>query len=90
MTDTAVMDLFKKKIKEDGRSDDLSKYRTNLGRLEDEIKDMRSRIETELFDVLTFDERENFNLNKALKRINKAMSGVYPTPSIGMMSPLTQ
>lgn len=76
LTDTEVMDLLKKKVAEDGGSDDLSKYRTNLGRSEDEIKDMRSRIETELFDVLTLDERENFNLDKALKRINKAMSGL--------------
>lgn len=71
-----IMDLFMKKIAEDDGSDDLSKYRVNLGRSEDEIKDMNSRIETELFDVLTPDERENFNLDKAFKRINKAMESV--------------
>lgn len=37
---------------------------------------MRSRIEAELFDVLTPDERKNFNLDTALKRINKAMEEV--------------
>jgi hypothetical protein len=31
------------------------------------------RIETELFDVLTLGERKNFELDAALKRINKAM-----------------
>lgn len=71
-----VIDLFKKKIDEDGGDTNLSKYCANLGRSDDEIKDMRSRIEKELFDVLTPDEKEKFNLDKALKRINEAMEGV--------------
>jgi len=37
---------------------------------------MRSRIEAELFDVLSPIERDNFDLDKALERINKAMEGV--------------
>ena len=68
--------LFKKKIEEDGGNTDLSRYRVNLGRSSDEIKDMKSRIEDELFGVLTVDERKNFDLDKALKRINKAMENV--------------
>ena len=44
-----------------------------MGRTETEIKDMKGRIEAELFDVLTADERKNFNLDAALARINKAM-----------------
>ena len=68
-----VMDLFKKKIEEDGGDADLRKYRVNMGRTETEIKDMKGRIEAELFDVLTADERKNFNLDAALARINKAM-----------------
>jgi len=71
-----VTDLFKKKIEEDGKDTDLEKYRVNMGRTDVEIKDMRSRIEAELFDVLTLDERKNFNLDTALKRINKAMEEV--------------
>lgn len=71
-----VMDLFKKKIQEDGKDTDLNKYRVNMGRTGVEIKDMRARIEVELFDVLTSDERKNFNLDSALKRINKAMKEV--------------
>jgi predicted nucleotidyltransferase component of viral defense system len=71
-----VMALFKKKIEEDGGDTDLSKYKVNLGRSDDEIKNMRSRIKDELFGVLTADERKNFNLDKALDRINKAMEKV--------------
>lgn len=71
-----VMELFKKKIEEDGGDTDLSKYRVNLGRSDEEIKDMRSRIKQELFEVLTESERQNFNLDKALKRTNKAMGNV--------------
>ena len=37
---------------------------------------MRSRVENELFDVLTTDERKNFDLDKALERINRAMEKV--------------
>ena len=55
---------------------DLVKYRINMGRKSNEIDDMRSRIETELFDVLSPTERENFDLDKALERINKAMEGI--------------
>ncbi|MDO8886723.1 nucleotidyl transferase AbiEii/AbiGii toxin family protein [Candidatus Oleimmundimicrobium sp.] len=71
-----VMELFKKKIEEGGGDTDLSKYRVNLGRSDEEIKDMRSRIKQELFEVLTESERQNFDLDKALKRTNKAMESV--------------
>ena len=73
LADKEVLELFKKKIEEDGGNTDLSKYHVNLGRTDTEIKDMRSRIEKELFDVLTPDEQEKFNLDTALDRINKAM-----------------
>jgi hypothetical protein len=42
----------------------------------EEIKDMNSRIETELFDVLAPEERKNFDLSTALRRINKAMEAI--------------
>ena len=70
------MTLFKKKLQEDDADTDLGKYRKNLGRLDGEIKDMNSRIEAELFDVLTPNERDNFNLDKALTRINNAMEKI--------------
>lgn len=68
-----VMELFKKKIEEDEGDPVLKKYRINMGRTEAEIKDMRSRIKEELFEVLTPEERKNFDLEVALERINKVM-----------------
>lgn len=76
LTNKEVIKLFKNKLKEDGADTDLRKYRVNLGRSDTEIKDMRSRIGAELFDVLTPDEQKNFELDTALKRINKAMGKV--------------
>lgn len=76
LAEKEVINLFKKKIEEDGGDLDLAKYRFNMGRKNTEIDDMRSRIEAELFDVLSPIERENFDLDKALERINKAMEGV--------------
>ncbi|MDP8262458.1 MAG: nucleotidyl transferase AbiEii/AbiGii toxin family protein [Candidatus Ancaeobacter aquaticus] len=76
LADKEVIELFKKKIKEDSGDLDLAKYRINLGRSNNEITDMRYRIEKELFDVLTADEREIFDLDKALKRINKEMNKI--------------
>ena len=73
LTNKEVLKLFRKKLEEDGADTDLGKYRVNLGRKDEEIKDMRLRIEAELFDVLTSDERKNFDLDTALKRINRAM-----------------
>lgn len=71
-----TIELFKKKIAEDGGDTDLSKYRANLGRSDKEVEDMRSRIKEELFEILTPAERENFDLDTALKKINKAMEKV--------------
>lgn len=68
-----VIDLFRKKLAEDSGDTDMKKYLVNMGRTDSEIKDMRSRIKEELFEVLTRKERENFNLDNALARINKAM-----------------
>ena len=76
MTNKDVIKLFKNKLKEDGADTDLGNYRVNLGRPTAEINDMRSRIKEELFEVLTPKERENFNLDTALERINKVMEKV--------------
>lgn len=38
-----------------------------------EIKDLRLRIQAELFGVLTEKEQHNFNLDKALEHINNEM-----------------
>ena len=42
-------------------------------KMSEEIKDIRSRIQQELFEVLTAEERKNFDLDTALKRINNAL-----------------
>ena len=76
IADGEVVKLFKKKIEEDGGDTDLTKYYVNMGRKSVEIEDMRFRIKAELFDVLSPVERDNFDLDKALERINKAMEGV--------------
>ena len=76
LTNKDVIKLFKNKLKEDGADTDLGNYQVNLGRPTAEINDMRSRIKEELFEVLTPKERENFNLDTALERINKVMEKV--------------
>jgi len=68
--DQELRQLFKKKLTEDGLDSDLKKYRVNLGRSEIEIKDMNSRIEAELLDVLTLEEKKAFNLQKTLNSLN--------------------
>jgi len=73
LADKKVIRLFKKKLEEDGGDTNFARYRVNLGRSDAEIKEMRSRIETELFGVLTEKEKRNFGLDKALGRINDAM-----------------
>lgn len=76
LKDKEVLKLFVQKIEEDHGDTDLSKYKINLGRSDKEIKDIKSRIENELFDVLTVSERKNFDLDTALKRINKVMGEI--------------
>ena len=62
-----VIEMYKK----DGFETNLSKYKVNLGRSQDEITDMGSRIEAELLDVLTPDEQKVFDLNKTLQLLNE-------------------
>lgn len=76
LTDHDVLELFKKKLEEDNADTELSKYRLNLGRKDVEIRDMRSRIKEELFEVLTPNERKNFDLDVALSRINKTLQNI--------------
>jgi len=69
-----VMNLFKKKLEEDNGDTDFARYLINLGRSDDEIKDMRSRVKEELFAVLTPEEQLRFDLNTAIERINYAVA----------------
>ncbi len=71
LADNDVLELFRRKLAEDGEDTDLAKYRVNLGRQDKEIEDMKERIKEELFEVLTAAELKNFDLNVALLRLNK-------------------
>ena len=74
--DEELWQLFKSKLSEDAFEQDLEKYRINMGRSQDEIADMSSRIEAELMDVLTPDERKTFDLTKSLQLMNKTFKGL--------------
>lgn len=68
--DKEFLKLFKKKLVEDGFSADLKNYSHNLGRSDEEIGGMESRLEDELFPVLTVSEREGFKLQWVLDKVN--------------------
>ena len=74
--DPDLWGLFKKKLAEDGHDTDLKKYHVNMSRTPEEIADMQSRVEGELMDVLTREEKASFNLQKALDRINKVFENI--------------
>jgi len=74
--DKEQLGLFRKKLKEDDFSSDLSKYQINLGRTSKEIDEMMSRIEDELFPVLTLDEQKSFNMHKTLNMLNKVFRSI--------------
>jgi len=74
--DKEQLELFRKKLEEDGFLSDLSKYRVNLGRTDKEIDEMMSRIEDELFSVLTLEEQKSFNMLKTLDELNKVFGGI--------------
>lgn len=73
--DKGLWQLFRKKLSEDDFESDIKKYQTNLGRSEKEIKDMKLRIEPELLDVLTVEERKAFDLEKTLGALNEIIEG---------------
>ena len=69
--DEELWQLFKKKLYEDSFYADLAKYRVNMGRSQEEIANMSSRIEAELLDVLSSTERKAFDLNASLQLLNE-------------------
>lgn len=74
--DKELWQLFKRKLAEDGFETDLIKYRINLGRSKKEIEDMSSRIEGELIDVLTLEEKKIFHLQKTLDKLNEVLKDI--------------
>jgi len=69
--DSELWRLFKAKLAEDECDTDLKKYRKNLGRTTEQLDDMESRIEAELLDVLTLEERGKFNMADTLSALNR-------------------
>jgi len=74
--DEELWQLFKRKLSEDGFESDLSKYRVNMGRCQEEIADMSSRIEAELLDVLNSAERKAFDLNESLQLLSETFKNL--------------
>ncbi|MFC1485306.1 nucleotidyl transferase AbiEii/AbiGii toxin family protein [bacterium] len=68
--DEEFIRLFKNKLEEDGFDPDLERYKKNLGRNDKEILDMNLRLEGELLDVLTLEERKLFDLENTLHMLN--------------------
>lgn len=66
--------LFLEKLKEDDIETNINVYKHNLGRTDDEIENMLTRVDEELLTVLSNEEAENFSMHEALMRINKAMN----------------
>jgi len=74
--DTQLWELLRIKLGEDGYDTDLSKYRVNLGRSDQQIEQMSTRMEAELLAVLTAEEQRSFDLQATLKRLNKALKNM--------------
>ncbi len=69
--DTQIWDLFKIKLAEDHFENDFEKYGVHFGRSDDEIRQLFLRVETELMDVLTPDEKTQFDLRHTLETFNR-------------------
>jgi predicted nucleotidyltransferase component of viral defense system len=68
--DKIFLKVLRIKLQEDGFPEDLRRYGYNLGRKNEEIEDMKSRIEHELLPVLSLKERKSFDLEKILKNFD--------------------
>lgn len=74
--DKELWRLFREKLAEDEFEADIKKYRVNFGRSKKEIEDMKSRVEGELIDVLTLEEKKTFNLQKTLDGLNEVLKDI--------------
>ena len=74
--DNEVIKLFKRKLEEDKFSNEMEKYRMNLGRSEKEIEEMKGRVKDELFPVLTIGEQKKFDMQKTLDELDKAFGSI--------------
>jgi predicted nucleotidyltransferase component of viral defense system len=74
--DKELLELFKRKLEEDGFSSDLKRYRINLGRTDREIDEMKARLNDELFSVLTIEEQKTFDIERVIGQLNKVFRGI--------------
>jgi predicted nucleotidyltransferase component of viral defense system len=70
------LELFRKKLAEDNFDTDLRVYRHNIGRTEEEIASMESRIQDELLPVLSISEGKTFSLKNTLDEFNRILKDV--------------
>ncbi len=69
--DLEFLEIFKRKLAEDNFAADLKNYRYHLGRSKEEIEDMKSRLEKELFPVLPIKEKNVFKIQDVLEELNR-------------------
>ncbi len=74
--DKKLLEVFGKKLEEDGFSPDMSKYKINLGRSRTEIDEMIARAKDELFPVLTLTEQRLFDIQDVLDKLNKVFADI--------------
>jgi predicted nucleotidyltransferase component of viral defense system len=74
--DKELLSVFRQKLEEDGFSQDLSKYKTDLGRSQVEIDEMKARAKDELFPVLTPVKQQTFDMQDVLDSLNKVFANV--------------
>lgn len=74
--DKELWQLFQKKLAEDSFETNLKKYCVNMGRSAKEIEDMSLRIEGELLDILTLEEKKAFDLQKTLDALNEVLKDI--------------
>jgi len=68
--DKDYIKLFKQKLKEDNFSTDLSHYKLNFGRSDKQIRQLKKKIEDELFPVISPKQAEEFDVDKTLTLFN--------------------
>ena len=69
-------EIFQKKLAEENFDSDLKKYAVNLGRKNEEITEMKNELQKELYPVLTQKEKAEYNIDKALERINNVVEAL--------------
>jgi len=69
--DKEFLGILKRKLAEDNFSTALKNYKHYLGRSKEEIEDMKSRLEEELFPVLSIKEKSAFNMQNVLEEMNE-------------------